>query len=53
MLLKGAYCVGEHLWTHTAQFPKGGMEQDLTQFAVLIICDDSTARDEMGVFFAT
>ena len=35
------------------QFPKGGMEQDLTQFAVLIICDDFTGRDEVGDFFAT
>ena len=29
------------------------MEQDLTQFAVLILCDDSTACGEMGDYFAT
>ena len=29
------------------------MEQDRTQFAVLILCDDSTGCDEMGNHFAT
>ena len=28
------------------------MEQELTQFAVLILCDDSTVCDEMGDYFA-
>ena len=31
----------------------GGMEQDRTQFAVLILYDDSTGRDEIGNYFAT
>ena len=29
------------------------MEQDLTQFAVLILCDDSTGCGEMGYYYAT
>ena len=29
------------------------MEQDLTQFEFLILCDDSTGCDEMGYYFAT
>ena len=29
------------------------MEQDLSQFAVLILCDASTGCDEMGIYFAT
>ena len=29
------------------------MEQDLTQFAILLLCDDSTGCDEMGNYFAT
>ena len=29
------------------------MEQDLTQFAVLILCDDFTGCDKMGDYFAT
>ena len=29
------------------------MEQGLTQFAVLILCDDSTGCDAMGDYFAT
>ena len=37
----------------SAKFPNGGVEQDLTQFAVLILCDDSTDCDEMGDYFAT
>ena len=28
------------------------MEQDYTQFAVLILCHDSTGCDEMGDYFA-
>ena len=28
------------------------MEQDLTQFAVPILCDDPTGCDEMGNYFA-
>ena len=35
------------------QFPKGCQEeQDCTQFAVLILCHDSTGCDEMGDYFA-
>ena len=30
-----------------------GMDQDLTQFAVIIICDDSTGCDKMGDYFTT
>ena len=30
----------------------GGVEQDCTQFAVLILCHDSTGCDEMGDYFA-
>ena len=29
------------------------MEQDLTQFAVPILCDDFTVSDEMDAYFAT
>ena len=29
------------------------MEQDLSQFAVLMLCDDSTDCDEIGYYFAT
>ena len=29
------------------------MEQDCTEFAVLILCHDSTGCDEMGDYFAT
>ena len=31
---------------------EGGMEQDCTQFAVLILCHDSTGCDEMRDYFA-
>ena len=37
----------------SAQFPRGGVEQDCTQFAVLILCHESTGGDEMGDYFAT
>ena len=37
----------------SAQLPRGGVEQDCTQFAVLILCHDSTGCDEMGIYFAT
>ena len=30
---------------------RGGEEQDCTQFAVLILCHDSTGCDEMGDYF--
>ena len=33
-------------------FQRGGEEQDCTQFAVLILCHDSTGCDEMGDYFA-
>ena len=33
--------------------PNGWMEQDLTQFAVMILCYDSTYCDEMRYHFAT
>ena len=33
------------------KFSMGGMEEDLTQFAVLILCDDSAGCDEMGNYF--
>ena len=36
----------------SAHFPKGGEEQDCTQFAMIIQCHDSTECDEMGDFFA-
>ena len=32
---------------------EGGVEQDCTQFSVLILCHDSTGCDEMGDNFAT
>ena len=35
----------------SAKFSKGE-EQDCTQFAVLILCNDLTACDEMGDYFA-
>ena len=31
---------------------RGGVEQDCTQFAVLILCHDSTGCDEIGDYFA-
>ena len=31
---------------------RGGEEQNCTQFAVLILCHDSTGCDEMGDYFA-
>ena len=31
---------------------RGGEEQDCTQFAILILCHDSTGCDEMGDCFA-
>ena len=34
-------------------FQGDGIEQDLTQFAVLILSDDSTGCDELGDYFAT
>ena len=37
----------------SAHFPRGGMEQHLTQFTVLLLFDDSTGCDEMGNYFAT
>ena len=36
----------------SAQFPKGGKEQDCSQFTVLILCHDFTCCDEMGDYFA-
>ena len=35
---------------HNSQ--RGGEEQDFTQFAVQILCHDSTGCDEMGDYFA-
>ena len=35
---------------HNSQ--RGGEEQYCTQFAVLILCHDSTGCDEMGDYFA-
>ena len=37
----------------STQFQRGGMEQDCTQLAVLILCNDYTGCDEMGDYFAT
>ena len=37
----------------SAHFQRGGMEQDLSQFAILMLCDDSTSCDEMSYFYAT
>ena len=34
---------------HNSQ--RGGEEQDCTQFAVLVLCHDSTGCDEMGDSF--
>ena len=35
----------------SAHSPRGEVEQDCTQFAVLILCHDSTGCDEMGDYF--
>ena len=35
----------------SAHSQRGGVEQDCTQFAVLILCHDSTGCDEMGDYF--
>ena len=37
---------------YVCTIPKGVEEQDCTQFAVLILCHDSTGCDEMGDYFA-
>ena len=39
----------------SAQFPRGGggVNHDFTQFAVIILCDDSTGCVEMDNYFAT
>ena len=37
----------------SAPFPRCGLEDDLTQLAVIILYDDSTCCDEMGDYFAT
>ena len=38
---------------YVCTIPKGGEEeQDCTQFAVLILCHNSTGCDEMGDYFA-
>ena len=34
-------------------FPRGGVEQDHTHLAVIILCDDSTGCDEVDDSFAT
>ena len=36
----------------SAQFQKDREKQNCTQFAVLILCHDSTGCDEMGDYFA-
>ena len=36
----------------SAHSQRGGVEQDCTQFSVLILCHDSTGCDEMGDYFA-
>ena len=36
----------------SAHSQRGGVEQDCTQFAVLILCHDSTGCNEMGDYFA-
>ena len=36
----------------SAQFSKGWRGQDCTQFAVLILCHNSTGCDKMGDYFA-
>ena len=33
-------------------YQRGGEEQNCTQFAILILCHDSTGCDEMGDYFA-
>ena len=35
---------------HNSQ--RGGEEQDCAQFAVIVLCHDSTGCDEMGDYFA-
>ena len=44
IVLQGRICL------HNSQ--RGGEEQDCTQFAVLILCHDSTGGDEMDDYFA-
>ena len=36
----------------SAQFPRGWDGTVLTQFAVILLCDDSTGCDEMRDYFA-
>ena len=36
----------------SAQFQRGGEEQNCTQFAVLVLCHDCTGCDEIGDYFA-
>ena len=51
-LLFDAACIvlQERICMHNSL--EGGMEQDCTQFAVLILCHDSTGCDEMRDYFA-
>ena len=44
LIFKGRICL------HNSQ--RGGEEQDCTQFAVQILCHDSTGCDEMVDYFA-
>ena len=37
---------------YVCTIPKGWTGQDYSQFAVLILCHDSTGCNEMGVYFA-
>ena len=39
-----------YICLHNSQ--RDGEEQDCTQFAVLLLCHDSTGCDEMGDYFA-
>ena len=38
---------------YVGTFPKGWVEQDLTQLAVIILCDDPTGCDKMDDYFLT
>ena len=45
IVLQGKICLHNSQW--------GGVEQDLTQLVVIILCDDSTGRDKKDDYFAT
>ena len=51
-LTRGSLVSSQALYHWATAVPRSGMKQDCTQFALLILCHDSTGCDEMGDYFA-